>query len=1084
MKRDTYILFIAVGLVVLGVGVFASVPHLINYQGVLTDSGGSPITDTHDLTFTIYPDSAGSAPVYWTETHVGVLFNDGLFHVILGGTTPIPDSLFASSPRWIGIAVDATAELKPRQQITSVPWAFRAAVADSALSGGGAGNRHSLDAADGDPVDAVYVNDFGYVGIGTKSPTAQLDLRLDRDMATSLSITNESTGNNSSESLRFRDENGGSVHITAYDVNHSVWPGGLVIETERSGGSLWFKTAGANRMSVLNNGNVGIGTSSATEKLQVAGTIHSTNGGFRFPDGTLQTTADAGDEGLSLPFADSASVAYSAFTIKNEDAGGTAIKGENKAVGNYGQLGTGDQGVFGQHYNGHNGRLGGVDYGVFGQNASGHWGALGGSAWGIYGRNANGSRGYIGHPVYGVAGYSDTVGVHGGNSVTGDYGRLGMQGYGAYGRSATGHVGTLGSASVGALGGHANGNNGLLGGETFGVYGAAPGGGSAGYFAGNVVAEDTIQMSGFKMQTGASDGYVLASDATGVGSWQSLSVLGDGGWQISGDDMYSDVTGNVGIGTSNPGAPLHVAEGQTVLFGADTTGAGTRLVWFPAKSAFRAGKAFAGGWDSANVGEGSVAMGEVTEAAGHGSTAMGSGASASGDYSTAMGRYTTASSDFCTAMGLYTTASATYSTAMGHNTTASGAHTTAMGHGTKAEAYSSTAIGRYNVGGGSIGTWVTDDPLFEIGNGSSDIDRSNAVTVLKNGNVGVGIEDPLATLHVEGDVRMTGFQLPVGASDGLVLTSNAFGQASWQPASWVVDGDWAISGTDMYPIVTGNVGIGTTSPLVKLHVASGDTVLFGENMSGVGSKLMWIPSKSAFRAGYGGSSWEGANVGQNSFAAGSYTEASGGNSTAFGQRTQAAGIASTAMGLYTYADSYGSTAIGRYNVGGGSSTGWADADPLFEIGNGDGPSPLERANAMTVLKNGNVGIKTPTPTYLLEVGEAGDGTEARANAWNLLSSIEFKENIESLTPSDYREVLAKVQNTDVVRYQFSNDEKRVQHIGVIAENSPREIVAPDGKAVSLGDYCAFLLAAIKAQQEQIEDLKGRIVKLESEISDR
>jgi len=54
-------------------------------------------------------------------------------------------------------------------------------------------------------------------------------------------------------------------------------------------------------------GNVGIGTTSPGERLTVAGTVESTSGGFRFPDGTTQTTKAAGD-GHSLDAADGSPV--------------------------------------------------------------------------------------------------------------------------------------------------------------------------------------------------------------------------------------------------------------------------------------------------------------------------------------------------------------------------------------------------------------------------------------------------------------------------------------------------------------------------------------------------------------------------------------------------------------------------------------------------------------------------------------------------------------------------------------------------------------------------------------------------------
>ena len=71
---------------------------------------------------------------------------------------------------------------------------------------------------------------------------------------------------------------------------------------------------------------------------------------------------------------------------------------------------------------------------------------------------------------------------------------------------------------------------------------------------------------------------------------------------------------------------------------------------------------------------------------------------------------------------------------------------------------------------------------------------------------------------------------------------------------------------------------------------------------------------------------------------------------------------------------------------------------------------------------------------------------------------------------------ATLKALDVVRYRFRNDAEKTEHLGVIAEEAPKEI-SKDGSSVSMGDYVAFLMAALKAQQAKIEELEGRVQKL-------
>ena len=72
---------------------------------------------------------------------------------------------------------------------------------------------------------------------------------------------------------------------------------------------------------------------------------------------------------------------------------------------------------------------------------------------------------------------------------------------------------------------------------------------------------------------------------------------------------------------------------------------------------------------------------------------------------------------------------------------------------------------------------------------------------------------------------------------------------------------------------------------------------------------------------------------------------------------------------------------------------------------------------------------------------------------------------------------------NVAKFRWKEDSKDTgKHIGIIAEEAPKEILSADGKAVSYSEYLAFLLAAIKAQNEKITELESKNEGLKSEIS--
>ena len=97
----------------------------ISYQGRLADSSGNPVTTSGvGMQFRLYNTDTGGNPL-WEESHTAVPVEDGLFHVLLGSTNPIPVSLLANnSTLWLGITVGSDSEMRPREQIASVPYAM------------------------------------------------------------------------------------------------------------------------------------------------------------------------------------------------------------------------------------------------------------------------------------------------------------------------------------------------------------------------------------------------------------------------------------------------------------------------------------------------------------------------------------------------------------------------------------------------------------------------------------------------------------------------------------------------------------------------------------------------------------------------------------------------------------------------------------------------------------------------------------------------------------------------------------------------------------------------------------------------
>jgi len=122
---------------------YAEIPHLINYQGKLTDSGGQSVTGTKSIIFKIYNVASGSTPL-WQETQ-SVTVSKGVFNVLLGSVVAL--DLPFDVPYYLTMQVGTDPEMTPRQRISSVGYAYRAQDSNRALQAQNANTVNSIHAS-------------------------------------------------------------------------------------------------------------------------------------------------------------------------------------------------------------------------------------------------------------------------------------------------------------------------------------------------------------------------------------------------------------------------------------------------------------------------------------------------------------------------------------------------------------------------------------------------------------------------------------------------------------------------------------------------------------------------------------------------------------------------------------------------------------------------------------------------------------------------------------------------------------------------------------------------------------------------
>lgn len=404
-----------------------AVSTAFTYQGELSrDCGQLCADEDQDLRFTLWDDEIAGSQVGPDLEFIDVQFGPGgRFAVELDFGVAV----FDGDARWLRIEVRPTGGqfytiLNPRQPITAAPYAL-----------------HALNAGQWENSGSAITNtNTGFVGIN-------------RDYTVGLEWFGVHAPVNSGY---------GGMYVTT--EGSTAWPfygyraGSQAAWTYLDGGTGSFHVnVDGNRMTVTDNGRVGIGTTSPEHRLHVVSNLagRAVFGNHTSPSGTN----------------------YGGY-FSSSSSLGTGVAGVSPNIGVEGQAtGASGIGVFGS----------GPGRGVFGtctgvDSIAGEFIASGNNSRGVYGAANTGNFSY---GVYGeiLDGSSAGIGVYGRAPTYGVTGEATNGGVGVVGRATTG-LGVYGESGV-ANGTGVMGANTAASGTTYGVQGIAnSAAGYAGHFSG------------------------------------------------------------------------------------------------------------------------------------------------------------------------------------------------------------------------------------------------------------------------------------------------------------------------------------------------------------------------------------------------------------------------------------------------------------------------------------------------------------------------------------------------------------------------------------------------------------------------